>query len=190
MVMSTSIASFMARSAYRNGGPQGSLKQIELDGVSQRDYRKVIDPATRQKDPRFGKPVREMLQEAGVEFEYANNDRVSGWIQVRNFLAWERDPEDDSLELASLLRRPKLFVMRDPNEPGKTLAPNLVRTLPILIADKNKVEDVDTDTEDHAGDTLRYFLMALPAPSKIPFKALSQEWQEAMSRAKRREQVA
>jgi len=166
------------------------LEQIELDGVSQRDYRKVIDPATRQKDPRFGKPVREMLQEAGVEFEYANNDRVSGWIQVRNFLAWERDPEDDSLELASLLRRPKLFVMRDPNEPGKTLAPNLVRTLPILIADKNKVEDVDTDTEDHAGDTLRYFLMALPAPSKIPFKALSQEWQEAMSRAKRREQVA
>ena len=163
------------------------LEQIDLDGISQREYVKVIDPATRQKDPRFGRPVRDMLHDAGVDFEYANNDRIAGWIQVRNFLAWERDAEDQTLELSTLLRRPKFYVMRDPDELSKTLAPNLVRTLPILSGDKNRPEDVDIDTEDHAADTVRYFLMTRPAPSKIPFKVLSREWQEAISRAQRRE---
>jgi len=166
------------------------LEQIETDGVSQREYIRVIDPATEQRDPRFGKSVREMLREAGIEFEYANNDRISGWIQVRNYLAWECDPEDQTLELANLLRKPKLYVMSDPLEPEKSCAPNLVRTLPVMVSDKNRPEDIDTDTEDHAPDTLRYFLMSRPAPSKIPFKALSQEWQEAMSRARQRERAA
>ena len=36
---------------------------------------------------------------------------------------------------------------------------NLIRTLPALIYDDHKVEDVDTDGEDHAADALRYGLM-------------------------------
>lgn len=163
------------------------LEQVEEDGVSLADYVKVIDPATQQKDPRFGKPVVEMLRDAGVDFQYANNDRLSGWVQVRNYLAWERDPEDDTLELKNLLKRPKLYILEARIELEATCAPNLVRTLPVLIADKNRKEDVDTDGEDHAADTLRYFLMTRPAPTKIPFRALSAEWQEAMSRAQQRE---
>jgi phage terminase large subunit len=156
------------------------LDQADEDGIAIVDYIRVIDPATQQKDPRFGRPVREMLDDAGVHFEYANNDRLSGWTQVRSFLAWERDEADDTLDLIKLIKKPKLYVLEG-------TAPALVRTLPVLVADKNRVEDVDTDTEDHAADTLRYFLMTRPAPTKIPFRALSHEWQEAMNRAKRRE---
>lgn len=36
---------------------------------------------------------------------------------------------------------------------------NLIRTLPILIYDKNKVEDVDTTQEDHAYDDVSYNLI-------------------------------
>ena len=38
---------------------------------------------------------------------------------------------------------------------------NAIRTIPALIYDENKAEDVDSDGEDHAGDSVRYFLMTL-----------------------------
>jgi hypothetical protein len=41
---------------------------------------------------------------------------------------------------------------------------NLIRTLPLLVRDPNKPEDVDAhaDQEDHAPDALRYLVMAAP----------------------------
>jgi hypothetical protein len=57
---------------------------------------------------------------AGGAFLRANNDRINGWMQLRSYLAWERDSEDETLELLSLLRRPKLYVFRGH-------APNLIR---------------------------------------------------------------
>ena len=36
---------------------------------------------------------------------------------------------------------------------------NLIRTLPQLPPDDNNPEDIDTDTEDHAADALRYGVM-------------------------------
>ena len=39
---------------------------------------------------------------------------------------------------------------------------NLIRTLPALMHDQHKAEDVDTSMEDHAPDTLRYVCMARP----------------------------
>jgi phage terminase large subunit len=156
-------------------------EQVERDDKQLADYVRVIDPATFNNEPRWGKPVAEMFSDAGIDFTRANNDRLNGWMQLRNYLAWERDPEDLSLDLQRLLRQPKFFVFRDH-------APNLVRTLPVLPADKNKPEDVDTDTEDHCADAIRYGLMTRPTLTKIPFSALSPEWKEAMLRAQRREQ--
>jgi hypothetical protein len=46
--------------------------------------------------------------------------------------------------------------------------PNLVRTFPLLVHDEGKPEDVNSDGEDHAPDTLRYGLMSRPAPKPIP----------------------
>ena len=38
---------------------------------------------------------------------------------------------------------------------------NLIRTLPELVHDELHNEDVDSDSEDHAGDSTRYMLKAL-----------------------------
>lgn len=43
---------------------------------------------------------------------------------------------------------------------------NLVRTLPTLPLDKNDIEDVDTDAEDHAYDALRYGCSSRPLNPK------------------------
>jgi hypothetical protein len=44
--------------------------------------------------------------------------------------------------------------------------PYTVRTIPALVSDSHKPEDVDSDGEDHAADALRYFVMSRPPLSQ------------------------
>ena len=83
-------------------------------------------------------------------------ERVTGWQRVHSYLSdapactyhreqgWERCPNLHVLEGA---------------------APNLIRTLPALAYDQRKPEDVDTKSEDHAPDALRYLLINLAEPT-------------------------
>ena len=75
----------------------------------------------------------------GLSLVPAKNSRLHGKMRVHEFLAPEPRP---------LLR---IF----------TPCVNLIRTLPTLVYDDKRVEDVNTRTEDHAYDALRYGLMAL-----------------------------
>ena len=45
---------------------------------------------------------------------------------------------------------------------------DFVRTIPALVYDDTRVEDIDTAGEDHIYDETRYFLMTNPIASKIP----------------------
>ena len=74
----------------------------------------------------------------GVPLTKADNDRLSGKRKVDRAL----DDLPDG--------RPGLIVF--------STCPNMIRTLPALSHDKIKLEDVDTDGEDHAYDNLRYAL--------------------------------
>jgi len=74
----------------------------------------------------------------GVVLTKGNNDRISGKRKVDRALANLEDGEP-GLQIMSNCR-------------------NLIRTLPALPYDETKVEDVDTDAEDHAYDCLRYGL--------------------------------
>ena len=40
-----------------------------------------------------------------------------------------------------------------------------IRTFPTLVYDAIKVEDCDSDGEDHAADSVRYGIMTSPAPA-------------------------
>ena len=50
-----------------------------------------------------------------------------------------------------------------------------IRTIPLLQYDEHRVEDLDTDGEDHVADEVRYFCMMRPikprmsVESKIPY---------------------
>jgi len=71
----------------------------------------------------------------------ANKDRIGGW---ENMQSWLTDAPDGI-----------------PYWQVSSLCTNLIRTLPELVHDEHKVEDVDTDGEDHAGDDQRYMLKKL-----------------------------
>ena len=45
---------------------------------------------------------------------------------------------------------------------------DFIRTLPTLLYDEHKPEDLDTDGEDHIADEWRYFCMSRPIQPLLP----------------------
>lgn len=96
------------------------------------------DPACWSRQPN-GSTIAQVYAANGVPMVPGNNDRLAGWQRIHEWLA----PMSDGL--------PGVQVFR-------TCA-NLIRTLPALVYDQHKVEDVDTDGEDHGPDAFRYAAM-------------------------------
>lgn len=101
----------------------------------------VADPACWAK--REALTIAQQWDAAGFRPRRANNDRIAGWMRVREYLK----PMDDG--------RPGLMIFET--------CQNLVRTIPNMLHDvKHNPEDLDTKLEDHAVDALRYGLMTRP----------------------------
>ncbi len=78
--------------------------------------------------------------------------------------------------------KPKLFIFGD-------RCPNLVRTLPLLMADPHDPEDIDTNGEDHAWDALSFLLMDWPIDSKRPAKKTDEDVERWMRLADERKRM-
>ena len=83
----------------------------------------------------------------------ANNDRVNGWRNIAQLMHY-----DDKI-------KPNFYIIQGS-------CPNLLRTIPDMICDEKKPEDIDTTLEDHICDALRYALTHIQAPNK-PRKVLT-----------------
>ncbi len=116
------------------------------------------DPSMWAKTGHEGESIEETMRYNGLLLDKADNDRLHGKQRVHDYLTTFEGPDGKT--------RSRLQFFE-----GCT---NLIRTLPQLIYDDHKVEDVDTDGEDHAYDALRYGLMNKPAPrdsKKLPRSA-------------------
>lgn len=100
-----------------------------------------------------GESAAETFGRYGVPLIQANKDRVNGWARLREWLQLAPDG------------RPWLQVHPD--------CPYLARTLPSLVSDGTRPEDVDTDGEDHAADALRYFVQSRPSPERVSVKTIA-----------------
>lgn len=105
----------------------------------------VGDPSMWNHTGHTGESIAETFSRHGVWMQKGDNDRVMGWQRMRHFFA----PAPDGLPW---------FVWH----PSCVYA---IRTIPSLVSDKTKPEDVDTTGDDHPGDAHRYGFMARPAPS-------------------------
>lgn len=90
-------------------------------------------------DASRGISVAEQFAREGVYFNPANNDRIAGKMQIHQRLLFD----DNGYA--------RLYVMSNCRDS--------IRTIPALSYDEKKVEDVDTDGEDHIYDEWRYVLM-------------------------------
>lgn len=84
----------------------------------------------------------------GLNIIKGNNDRINGWNVMREHL---RPIVVNGRQTARL----QVF----------STCYNLRRTLPSLVHDEYKPEDLNSDGEDHGADALRYGFMSCPTPS-------------------------
>jgi hypothetical protein len=143
-----------------NVGLKMSVKAVSA-GITEREgndkvtYR-VADPAIFTED---GGPsiAQDMFP---LVWRPADNKRVPGWQQVNN-------------RLIGYDGRPMLYVF--------TTCRDTIRTLPVQQHDPHRIEDLDTDGEDHACDALRYACMSRPwvAPSAVSVPELRDPWEVA-----------
>ena len=115
----------------------------------------VLDPAAFAQDG--GPSIAERMARPPwrVFFRRADNARVSrrgamgGWDQLRSRLIGEED-------------RPMIYFFNTCRD--------TIRTLPALQHDQAKPEDVDTESEDHAADDVRYACMSRPYVKDLRLK--------------------
>jgi hypothetical protein len=97
-----------------------------------------------------------------------NNDRINGWRTVREYLKPIMTQGDKIIA--------KLQVFDNCSD--------FIRTFPSLVFDTIRVEDVDSDGEDHAGDAIRYGLMSKPIPSKTQEQVLDDFFKKKLRKQK------
>lgn len=108
-----------------------------------------------QGDHGGGPSVAEVMAGVGVTWGKAKNDRISGKMALHQRLSFETG------EGGAVREWPGLVFLEGH-------CPHAVRTIPALEYDEHRVEDVNTDGEDHAYDAIRYFCMARPwAPARV-----------------------
>jgi len=108
----------------------------------------VLDSSTWARRGDVGPSIAETMITAGCRWRPSDRSprsRINGKLELHKRLS-VRDKGDK--------KQPSLFVFDN--------CINLIRTLPLLPCDKNNPEDVDTHTEDHAYDALRYGCMSRP----------------------------
>lgn len=78
----------------------------------------------------------------GIHYDRSNKERIPGWMQMHYRLAFD----ENGFPMMYIFDNCKAFI----------------RTIPTLVYDEHRDEDLDTDGEDHVADETRYFLMSHP----------------------------
>lgn len=119
-----------------------AIRQIEANDVNLngREIYGVADPSIF--DESKGESIAAEMSRHQVYFDRADNTRLAGKMQCHFRLAFDENGI------------PMFYVFNT--------CKNFIRTIPLLIYDEHKVEDIDTDGEDHIYDDWRYGCMERP----------------------------
>jgi len=123
----------------------------------------VADPAVW--DGSRGESIADTADKYGVHFLPGDNQRIPGWMQCHYRLQF-----DDN-------GYPRMYVFSN--------CKAFIRTIPLMIYDEHKPEDLDTDLEDHVADEWRYACMSKPIKPLRPV-APKKIYQDPLDQFKRR----
>lgn len=100
----------------------------------------VADPAIFAADG--GESIAESAMKCRVHFTPGDHQRIPGWMQMHYRLAFDENGF------------PMMYIFKN--------CKSFIRTVPTLIYDEHKVEDLNTEGEDHIADETRYMCMSRP----------------------------
>lgn len=142
---------FVYRELYESSLIISAAAKRIKEMTSEHIYAYIAPPDMWNRRQDTGKSVAELFNEHGITLTRAENGRVAGWYNLRE---WLRPAENEFGEKEPML---KIF----------NTCSNLIRTLPALTADKNNPGDAATEPHEitHAPDALRYFVAGRPLPA-------------------------
>jgi hypothetical protein len=119
---------------------------IEVEEDDGKIYDAVLDSSCWAKRGDVGPSIAETINREGCRFRPSDRSpgsRVAGKIEMHKRLQLDEETEE-----------PKLIILDN--------CRNLISQLPALPLDRRNSEDVDTKSEDHLYDALRYMIMSRP----------------------------
>jgi phage terminase large subunit len=154
--VSTDRRLFIYRELYRLNLTlsQAAAAINDLTGPDEHISYTVASPDLWNRRQDSGVPGEETMRKAGLSgLVRADDSRVNGWRQLREYLTPYDDPESGA-KTANLLVGSNCI--------------HLIRTLPALVHDDHDVEDVSDKCEDHGPESVRYGVMSRPPASVEP----------------------
>lgn len=98
-------------------------------------------------DAQTGESIYERACKHQVFFEKSDKNRLAGWMQCHYRMMFD----ENGFPMVYVFKNCKAFI----------------RTIPLLIYDEHKPEDLDTSMEDHVADEFRYFCMCRPIKPRM-----------------------
>lgn len=132
---------------WSNKEQMDRIQEIEREHpwLKGKKIRGVADPSIW--DGSHGLSCAEEADKHQLWFEKGDNERIAGWMQVRERLKFDENG----------------FAMMYFFDNCKAI----IRTMPLMMYDEHKPEDLDSDLEDHACDEVRYFCMMNPIAPRL-----------------------
>lgn len=144
---------YVVREVYGAGMtvPEQAAKILEVERVLPSEFG-ILDSAC--DDSSRGESIKDQFIKAGVRWQMSgrSKNRVAGWQKIHALLA--HGPG----------KPPKLRIFSN--------CRNGTRTVPTMIHDKHRVEDLDSGAEDHWCDALRYGLEEVEPDTIMPFSEM------------------
>jgi len=125
-----------------------SAARVFLDLTKERIEEVIAPPDMWNKRQDTGKSVAETFAECGIPLVRAGNERIAGWLNVKEYLACER-------------RQPKLKFFNT--------CEKIIKNIPLLQFDVKKINDVATEPHEntHSPDALRYWCSRWQLGTKV-----------------------
>lgn len=114
--------------------------ETEHRWLKDRHIQGVADPAIWEAS--HGVSIAETAEKHGVYFEPGDHKRLPGWMQMHYRMQFD----EQGIPMMYIFSCCKAFI----------------RTIPLLVYDAHRPEDIDTKQEDHVADETRYLCMANP----------------------------
>ena len=112
--------------------------------------RKIVDSVADPSiwDASRGESVAETAMRYGIYFTPGDNERIAGWLMMRYYLQFDQNGY------------PRMYFFNNCKAAR--------RTIPLMLFSETHPEDLDSDLEDHACDSIRYMAMSRPIKPIVP----------------------
>lgn len=118
--------------------------------TTEKIYMYIAPPDLWNRHSDTGRSTADIFAENGIYLTKANNDRINGWLQVKEWFAMITDEQGH--------KHPKLRIFENCN--------NLIRTIQLLVFNPKEPNDAYAENHEHshAPDALRYWCISWNFP--------------------------